>query len=61
MSKLRPLSKELRLQVDEAKKKILEHPNKKCRWASDYAEKFGLDIRVCLRAIWELNEENHSK
>ena len=57
MSKLKHLSKDLRLQVDEAKKKIIEHRNRKHRYASDYAEKFGIDIRVCLRAIWELNEE----
>jgi predicted nuclease of restriction endonuclease-like RecB superfamily len=58
---MRPLPKELRIQVDEAKKKILEHPNRKHRWASDYAEKFGIDVKVCLRAIWELNEEASGK
>lgn len=60
-SKLKPLSKELRKQVDEAKNKIIEHPNRKNRWASDYAKKFNLEPKVCCRAIWELNEEYENK
>lgn len=58
---LKQLPPNLRKKVDKAKKMINKYPNRKNRWASDYAKKFNLEPRICVRAVWELNEEDKQK